>query len=186
MNNTDVAKPMTWDMIRTRFDPKHVQLEADRELKTITSEKKEFEGTTNIYKAFTLKEFENGVLLSEALKEEYKTFAIDLSRNIQKEYNCSTASQKATAELIACSYSRILQTTMMITRYLDKGSVSDSGIRYLAVMSKELDRAQRHYTTALQTLFMLKQPPLSVTIKAETANIANNQLIQQNHAIKPI
>ncbi len=186
MNNTYLAKPITWDTIRTRFDPQHVQFEAEKELKTITPEKREFEGTTNIYKAFTLKEFENGVLLSETLKEEYKTFAIDLSRNIQKEYNCSTVSQKATAELIACSYSRILQTTMMITRYLNIGSVSDSGIKYLAVMSKELDRAQRHYTTALQTLFMLKQPPLNITVKAETANIANNQLIQQNNHVKPI
>lgn len=177
---------MTWDTMRTAFDPQYVQLEADKELKTITAESKKFEPTSNVYKAFTLKEFDNGVLLSETVREEYKTFVIDLSRNIQKEYSCTTASQKATAEAIACVYGRMLQLSAKVARRLDITSFSDLDIRYLAVLSKELDRAQRHYITALQTLFMLKQPPLSVTVKAETANIANSQLIQQNHTVKPI
>lgn len=185
-SDTKLAKPMTWDTVRTRFDPQYVQSEADRELKTITSENREFENTTNVYKAFTLKEFDNGVLLSETLKEEYKTFVIDLSRNIQKEYNCITPSQRATAESIACAYGRILQTSTRISKYLELGTINELGVKYLAVMSKELDRAQRHYTIGLQILYMLKQPPLSITVKAETANIANSQLIQQNHTVKPI
>ena len=183
---TTLAKPTTWDNVRSQYDPDHVKYEAELEMKDVSREAKGFGHTTNVYKAFTLKEFENGILLSETLKEEYRTFVIDLSRNIQKEYNCVTPSQKATAESIACAYGRILQTSSVISSYLAKGSVTDYGLKYLAIMSKELDRAQRHYTTALQTLFMLKQPPLSVTVNANTTNIANSQLIQQNNVVKPI
>lgn len=183
---TKLAKHMTWDTIHTAYDPQYVLSEADRELKNTTTDEKNFSRNTNIYKACTLKEFDNGILLCESVKEEYRTFVIDLSRNIQKEYNCTTASQKATAESISCSYGRMLQLSAKIARRLDIGSLSELDIKYLAVLSKELDRTQRHYVTALQTLFMLKQPPLNITVKANTANIANSQLIQQNHIVKPI
>lgn len=184
--NTNKDIKTRWDSITTAYAPERVLSEAEKELKNLPMGATEYPHTSIVYKAFTLKEFENGVLLSEALKEEYKTFAIDLSRNIQNEYDCTTASQKATAESIACSYGRILQTSSAISRYLEKGSVTDYGLKYLAIMSKELDRAQRHYTMALQTLYMLKQPPLSVTIKTNMTNIANSQLIQQNNVVKPI
>lgn len=181
-----ITKPVTWENVRTQFDPDLVKSQAEKEIVKVKNETTQYETNTSVYKAFTLKEFDNGVLLTEALRDEYKTFAIDLSRNLQKEYACTTVSQKATAESIACAYGRILQSSAMISRYLARGSFSDSGIRYLAVMSKELDRAQRHYTSALQTLYMLKQPPLSVTVRANMANIANSQLIQQKNVIKPI
>ncbi len=181
-----LAKPMTWENIRSQYDPDYVKHKAEIELKDTARESKDFGHTSNVYKAFTLKEFENGMLLSETLKEEYRTFVIDLSRNIQKEYDCVTPSQRVTAESVACAYGRILQTSALISGYLGKDSVTDYGLKYLAIMSKELDRAHRHYTTTLQTLHMLKQPPLSVTVNANTANIANSQLIQQNTVVKSI
>jgi hypothetical protein len=178
-HNKAITQTLRWDNISTAYDPKRILSEAEKELNETPPGTKEYAFATTVYKAFTLKEFENGVLLTESLKDEYKTFAIDFSRNIQKEYDCTTPSQKATAESIACAYCRILQSSAMMSRYLAKGSVTDYGLKYLAIMSKELDRAQRHYTTALQTLYMLKQPPLSVTVKANIANIANQQVIQE-------
>ncbi len=53
-------------------------------------------------------------------------------------------------------------------------------IKYLSVLSKELDRANRQYISALQTLYSLKQPPLSVSLKTDTAYLANQQVIQTN------
>ena len=97
-----------------------------------------------VYKALTLHEFDHGVLLIECFKSELKTFVVDLSKQIQREYDCTTASQKATAELAASSYARTLQAQMMITRYLNIGTYTDLGVQYLHFLSKELDRANRH------------------------------------------
>jgi hypothetical protein len=44
-------------------------------------------------------------------------------------------------------------------------------------MGKELDRAERHFFTALNTLKQIKSPMLEMNIHAKTAFIAQNQQI---------
>jgi len=48
-------------------------------------------------------------------------------------------------------------------------------------MSKEIDRAMRHYLTAIQVLNTMNQPKLQLTLKADTAVVGQNQIIQANH-----
>ena len=55
----------------------------------------------------------------------------------------------------------------------------------MAVMGKELDRANRHYLTAIQTLRMLKQPPMQLNIRANTAVVGQNQIVQANTNNEP-
>lgn len=133
-----------------------------------------------LFKAMTLNEFTNGALLSMAVEGHCKTFAIDLMRKFQVEYGCSSPSEKATAELAAVSFVRTLDVQTRITKYLDIGTFTDIGVGYLAFLSKELDRANRHYLTAIQTLRMLRQPPMKLNIKANTAVVGQNQIIQAN------
>lgn len=47
-------------------------------------------------------------------------------------------------------------------------------------LTKELDRAYKHFYTALQELRLMKQTPLQVTVKANTAVIGNQQAVQVN------
>ena len=47
--------------------------------------------------------------------------------------------------------------------------------------SKELDRANRHYLTVLQALRTIKEQPLKITLKANTAIIGQNQIVQANN-----
>ena len=138
--------------------------------------------TSNIdlVKAMSLDEFENGVLLANSLPELSRTLAIDLMRKIQKEYLCTTPSEKATAELAALSYVRTLDIQRRITNYLEIGTFTDLGVHYLDMLSKELDRANRHYLTAIQTLRTMKQPPLQFNIRADTAVVGQNQVVQTN------
>lgn len=138
-------------------------------------------GESNIYKALTLFEFDKGILMTSAIPERYLTFCIDFSRNLQKEYHCESPSEKATAELVAINFVRTLEIQSKINAYLGKDEFSDMGVRYLAVLSKELDKANRHYLNSLQTLKMLKQPPLEVTIKTQTAIVGQNQIVQSNN-----
>lgn len=134
-----------------------------------------------LYKAMTLLEFENGTLVTAAIPGKYRTFCIDFFRNLQKEYQCELPSEKATAELVALNFVRTLEIQNKINACFAMGEPTEMVIKYLAVLSKELDRANRHYFNALQMLKMLKQPALEVNIRAQTAVIGQNQLVQSNN-----
>ena len=146
--------------------------------------KQEVGPSANAFKALTTFEFEKGPLLSIAVDEQYRTFGIDLMRKVQGEFNCTTPSEKATAELMVISYIRTLEIQRRINGYLSNGTITHDGVGFLNVMSKELDRANRHYLTALQTLRMLKQPPMQVNIKTQTAVVGQNQIVQSNNGEK--
>jgi len=139
-----------------------------------------------LFKAMTLSEFHNGALMVSGVPEQYRTFGIDMFRKIQEEYSCITISEKAIAELATINYIRTLEIQRRITAYLDMNSLTDNGVKYLAIISKELDRANRHFLTAIQTLRMIKQPSFNVNIKTNTAIVGQNQLIQENQNVKPI
>lgn len=170
---------------RTAYDSKYIIEQADKLFAKEGLNSEGYMPISKIYQALTLREFDQGILLIEAFREELKTFVIDLSKQIQQEYGCTTASQKATAELAASSYARTLQNQMMITRYLNRGEFTDIGVGYLNFLSKEIDRANRHYLTAIQTLISFRQPPMNITVKTNTANIAHQQVIQENINVKP-
>lgn len=165
---------------RTDFDPSSV---IEKSVQDIAKSKKGSLSTqpeSNIFKAMTLFEFDNGILMSTALAEQYKTFAINLSRDLQKEFECKTPSEKATVEVVAINFVRTLEIQRKINSFLALGSITDMGIRFLSVLSKELDRAQRHYLSSLQTLKTLKQPVFQLKVKADTAVVGQNQLVQTN------
>ncbi|HUD44914.1 MAG TPA: hypothetical protein VMR41_05195 [Patescibacteria group bacterium] len=180
--------PLTLDDYKKAFENFHTGYDTDEVLKKakVEAEKnrgkeKAFSSETNIYKAMSLFEFDNGSLMLNSVSEIYRTFSIDFSRNLQKEYDCRTPSEKATAELVAINFIRTLAIQRNITANLDRESYSDINIRRLEVLSKELDRANRHYLNSLQTLKMIKQPMLEVNIKTQTAIVGQNQLVQTNN-----
>lgn len=164
----------------TDYDPIHA-------FSRIIEETEKNKGTENprrlslIKGAMSLFEFDNGVLMISGVSEEYRAFCIEFSRNLQKEYKCETPSEEATAELTALNFVRTLEIQYKLNGYLAMGDTNDVGTRYLAILSKELDRANRHYLNALQTLRMLKQPTLEVNIKTQTAIVGQNQIVQSNN-----
>lgn len=171
------------DPVVMPYDPLHVLKKAGEEIK-----KRKGEGDAQIkpqsylYKSLSLKEFENGMLMSTAIPEQYWTFALNLSRDLQKEFLCNTASEKALVESTAINYVRTLEIERRITRYLALGEITDMGVRYLGVLSKELDRAQRHYLSSMQVLKSLRQPVFQLKVKADTAVLGQNQAIQVKNA----
>lgn len=189
-NNQKIGAPtriMTLENARTqlsklthRDDPTQVLLEAESMLTTMNI--KTYDAKTNdpIFKAMTLKEFDNGAIFSMSIPDHQKTFGIDLMRKIQSEYECITASEKATAELASINFLQVLEIQRKMKNYLEIGSITGNGVQYLAVLSKELDRANRHYFTAVQTLKMLKQPPMQLNIKTNTTIVGQNQIVQNN------
>ena len=54
-----------------------------------------------------------------------------------------------------------------------------------AVISTELDRANRHFVTALATLRQIKSPTLEVNVRAQTAIIGQNLQLNSTQVVQP-
>ena len=161
----------------TGFNSEYILSLADKELARL-KKPKEFGPETNTYKALTLLEFDKGILMMSIIPERYRVFALEFSKNLQSEYQCKTESEKSIAEITSLNFVRILEIQDRINSYLGKGSASDTGVKFLSVMSKELDRAQKHYKKSLELLRVFKIPPLQMSIKADSAFIGQNQAVQ--------
>jgi hypothetical protein len=163
----------------TGFDAWYIFQQADKEMKGFKGPK-EIDSDTAYYKAVTLCEFDKGILLLNSVPNLYQVFTLDFSKNLQTEYGCATPSEKSLAEIVALNFVRTLEVQRRLKNVIsDVGTKED--VRYLAVLSKELDRAQRHYLTSLQALKMLKAPLLAVNIKTQTAVVGQNQIVQTNN-----
>lgn len=187
MDSKAVTPVKTLEEIRKIFagsttanDPDVVLRNADKEIGDGT---KPFptEPESNVFKAMSLHEFDNGMLLTTIVAEQYKTFGVNLLRDLKKEYNCRTASECSLAELAAVNYIRTLEIQHRIDRYLAMGTFTDMGVRYIAVLSKELDRANKHYLQTIQALKTMRQPQLQLSIRTQTAVIGQNQVVQNKN-----
>jgi len=179
--NADEVKTYLRDIYRSTSDPAHVLKEVSKDIPTEEGKEIEVGENSNLFKAITLIEFDNGILMSRAIPRQYVTFGINMLRQLQEEYRCRNVSEKATAELAAINYIRTLDIQRRINNYLVLDSATNFGLKFLAIMSKELDRANRHYLTAIQALRMTKQPRMQVNIKTDTAVIGQNQIVQSNN-----
>lgn len=163
---------------KTGYDPELVLKNVNSEMVGKSDGQEAVNPGSSLYRSLTLLEFDKGILLVSIIPEMYRTFAIDLSRKLQTEFRCDSASGKATAELAALNFVRTMEIQRRIDSCLAKNAISEVGVKYLAVLSKELDRANRHYLTAIQVLKTMNQPPLNVSVKTQTAVIGQNQIVQ--------
>lgn len=172
----------------TSYERSRVEKEGLEALEKVSSDKEEkmdLDGANPITKLMSLYEFDNSVLMSNGFSESYRTLATNMSLDIQQEYKCQTTSEKATAHLVAQNYVRTLEIQKNMYAVLQRDTYSDLTMKRYSILSKEYDRANRQYLMSLQTLQSIKQPPIRVSVKAQTANIANQQLIQENTNVKP-
>jgi len=191
---------------RSEHDPEIRLKEAGKEIDDILNLESAALASLNNFKAVTINEFDNGVLMCDTLPDQFRTFAIEMMRQLQQEYQCQTTSERAICELATVAFVRTLEFKQLMwesTKLQDSlgyahtcgQDSSFSGKRACLACNKlkfelqrypqlgiELDRANRQYLSAIQTLRMMKQAPLNVTIKAQTAIVGQNQMIQSyNH-----
>lgn len=146
----------------------------------------EIKPTDQLFQLMTLQEFENGGLIIHGFSQPFRTLVINLSLNLQKEFNCNTQIEKATAHLVAQNYVRTLEIQRLIYMLTDRESFTDMNTQRLAILEKSYDRACKQYVLTLQTLKSIKQPPINVIVKAVTANVAGQQVINQETNVIPI
>lgn len=124
--------------------------------------------------------FENDLSIIEAVEGKYRGMMLELKRNIIKEYGCKTFSEKALVDLAVNAYSRNLTMSRMLVNTTTAGHTTKELNIYLSIMSKDIDRANRHFVTAIETLKQFKQPNLKVNIKSKNAFIVDKQQFVNN------
>lgn len=129
----------------------------------------------NIKKASFALGLSTHIPVAETVREEYRTFLVEMTQNIESEYGCKTAIEKALAEMIASSYVRTIQYSSEFNLCTKNREISRNGNDFYSIIGKELDRANRHFLNAVITLKQLKSPALELNIKAGTAFIGQNQ-----------
>jgi len=138
------------------------------------------EDEKNLEKAVYDYGFENDISIIEAVEEKYRGMMLELKRNIIKEYDCKAFSEKALVDLAVNAYSRNLTLSRMLVNTATTGRTTKEINNFLSIMSKDVDRANRHFITALETLKQFKQPQLKVNVKAKNAFIAEKQQFNNN------
>lgn len=123
--------------------------------------------------------------VAEASGTLYKPYAKEMAIRITKEYDCKDPSEKALADVVVTSYIKVLSFTKKFNGCMEAGEyLSDERTRYLTMLSKELDRANRQFTTALGMLRQFKNPSIEINVKAKTAFVSQNQQINATQEIK--
>lgn len=115
--------------------------------------------------------------LAEVVSKDIQPLVIAAARQIEKEYDCKTASEKILVQTIAGAYGKIIDYSRQLNTCIKEFSVSNEKNGFYSMISKELDRAHRQLITALATLRQIKNPPIELNVKAKTAFVAQNQQI---------
>jgi len=122
------------------------------------------------------------VLAETQVNDNLRTIIIELTNNLIEEYECNTTLEKALCETIADNYGKTMQLSWKLTQELNGKYISDTRTKYMAMLSKEKERANRNYLYGLQTLIDLKQPKTNIHIKTKNAYMAQNQQINTNQS----
>lgn len=115
----------------------------------------------------------------ETVDKKYRPFLMQTIKDLEKEFSCNSPSDKILIENFASAYIRELmasETLLIVQKQMKSLNGLNSKAQYLSVLSKEVDRANRQRNTALQVLIQKKRAPVKLTVKANTAFIANQQI----------
>lgn len=128
--------------------------------------------------AYPLMELESHYLIAESIdSSKYRTLVIDLANKLVDEYNCKTPSEILLSEAAALAYCRMLEFGKVLSRIHRIDSINNVKVSYYGLLSKEVDRANRQFVTAIQCLRNLRQPSINVSFNANNAFVAQNQQI---------
>ncbi|MDD2807378.1 MAG: hypothetical protein PHW95_02580 [Patescibacteria group bacterium] len=123
---------------------------------------------------------DNGFGIMGAVEVDNRGLIQTLRKKLIKEFDCKSYSEKALVDLAVNAYSRNLTFSTSLITSNKMGYTTQLLNNYLSIASKEIDRANRQFITALETLRQLKQPELKVNVKTKNAFIAQNQQFNNN------
>lgn len=125
-------------------------------------------------------ENETRICLAESVDKEYWGLAQELSKEIQKDYNCTTSLEKSMIGTIVSAYIRTIDNSKRLNNELNGKNITHERNRYISNLSVQVDRANRQFIQSILALKQLKTPTLGVSIKTKNAYISQNQQINNN------
>lgn len=154
-----------------------VQLPEAFKHKKTKSTKEINESFESISLAYSL---ESGHALVESLMPRYRGFALKLKKDLEKEFDCKTASEVALVDQAVSAHIRKISNAKLIEERNEPEWLSHEKIALLNFYSREVDRAHRQFISAIETLKIMKQPVLKVNVKTNNAFIGENQQFNNN------
>ncbi len=161
-------------------DPKYLMTELSKEFNLRKEGEKPSQTVALMAKKYSFSQnMENFVLLSEAVSEEYKSYIVEATREIEKEYSIKSPSEKAIVHALVLSYISILQLTSQLNKYLSNSDLLIGAERYCNILSKELDRAHKHFDNNLRLLTQIKAKPINVKINTfQQLNVSDSNKLK--------
>lgn len=118
---------------------------------------------------------------AETVPEEYRPFLVDITKQIEQDHNCTTASAKVLAQTIALCHVRLIAYTKRLNEMiLNEDSPHKSKNSYYDLIGKEIERTQRQLNCTTLALKQLTTRAQLLNVKANTAFIAHNQQFNQS------
>jgi len=132
-------------------------------------------------------ESESHVNLMESFTESYRMTAKEMVSKMIDEYQCTNEAEKAIAGTITNAYIRILDNSRRLNNELECRDISHNRNTYISMLSKQVDRANRQFLSALLTLKQLKAPSIEMNVRATNAFVSQNQQVNfpNNEIIEP-
>ncbi|KKQ23743.1 MAG: hypothetical protein US40_C0007G0057 [Candidatus Roizmanbacteria bacterium GW2011_GWC2_37_13] len=176
--NSTELKTAIKDLLSKPVNGAEAQL--DRHLEGNPTKKKARKLVMDMGSLFNLDNFS---CLRELVTDWSNGRATEFGIQLYKEYNCQTASEKALAQTVVIAFEHILDYSRRLHAMLEttgRMQVMDIKtypliLKRIQIIGLELDRANRQFLTALQTLKQIKAPQLEVNVKTKTAFVAQNQ-----------
>jgi len=183
------AKDYINQMFHIDDEPKQIMKELSEDLlpqiRAGKANKKVHEKTTEaVSKALMVYGLETHYPLAVIINKQYRPLVMEFSNQLIQEYSCQTSGEKALVQVIVIAYTKILEYSQCLYTCRKIDWFSNEKISYYSMISKELDRANRQFITALTTLKQIKTPSLEINVKTKTAFVAQNQQLNVNPANK--
>lgn len=174
------------EMVQVGIEPDRIMQELREDLlpkiQAGKDSKEDRERTTeNISKALIISGLDNHYPLAETVEQRYRPLVIEFARGLVQEYNCQTPSEKALAQVVVGAYARILEYSRSLQACGKTDWFSHERNGFCSMLSKELDRANRHFVTALTTLKQIRTPSLQINVRTRAAFVAQNQQLNVNN-----
>ena len=117
-------------------------------------------------------------VLMESFGERFRGGAKEVCKQFIRDLDCKTDAEKALAETAAVAFMRFLDASRRLNNCLDVNDyLSPVKTAYMAMLSKERDRAHRQYLSTVSMIKQLKAPTIEMNIKTNTAFVSQNQQI---------
>ncbi len=121
----------------------------------------------------SVSETDSHIALMESFDPHFQDMALELTAQFIEENGCTTMVEKMQAELLVNAFLRVLADSRRLNETLREqayGGATKEQSRHIAILSKQVDRANRQFLSAVMVFKHWRAAPVSLSVK--TTNIS--------------